>query len=117
MSSFIVNSTHIAEITKHFVSLPYVSKTFYNTHKKQEIKIKEEELKLKIADQKLREQAEQRLQNQDQRKENEEKSRVSNIKKNTELAFEDKAWIFIANFTVIGSIIGLFMFIKYRTEG
>tara|TARA_R110000803_G_scaffold127826_1_gene195213 strand:+ start:235 stop:696 length:462 start_codon:yes stop_codon:yes gene_type:complete len=41
MSSFIVNSKHIAEITKHFVSLPHVSKTFYNTHKKQEIKIKE----------------------------------------------------------------------------
>tara|TARA_B110000908_G_C9894866_1_gene288398 strand:- start:103 stop:576 length:474 start_codon:yes stop_codon:yes gene_type:complete len=54
---------------------------------------------------------------EEKKKENEEKSRVSNIKKNTELAFEDKAWIFIANFTVIGSIIGLFMFIKYRTEG
>lgn len=51
------------------------------------------------------------------KKEDAEKSRVSNIKKNTELEFEDKAWIFIANFTVIGSIIGLFMFIKYRAEG
>lgn len=51
------------------------------------------------------------------KKEDTEKSRVSNIKKNTELAFEDKAWIFIANFTVIGSIIGLFMLIKYRAEG
>lgn len=51
------------------------------------------------------------------KKEEAEKSRVSNIKKNIELAFEDKAWIFIANFTVIGSIIGLFMFIKYRAEG
>ena len=54
---------------------------------------------------------------EEKKKENSEKSRVSNIKKNTELAFEDKAWIFIANFTVIGSIIGLFMFIKYRAEG
>lgn len=51
------------------------------------------------------------------KKEDAEKSRVSNIKKNTELAFEDKAWIFIANFTIIGSIVGLFMFIKYRAEG
>jgi curved DNA-binding protein CbpA len=51
------------------------------------------------------------------KKEDAEKSRVSNIKKNTELAFEDKAWIFIANFIVIGSILGLFMFIKYRAEG
>lgn len=51
------------------------------------------------------------------KKEEAEKSRVSNIKKNTELAFEDKAWIFIANFTVIGSIIGLIMFVKYRAEG
>lgn len=54
---------------------------------------------------------------EEKRKEDAEKSRVSNIKKNTELAFEDKAWIFIANFTVTGSIIGLFMFIKYRAEG
>jgi len=51
------------------------------------------------------------------KKEEAEKSRVSNIKKNTELAFEDKAWIFLANFTIIGSIVGLFMFVKYRTEG
>lgn len=54
---------------------------------------------------------------EEKKKEDAEKSRVSNIKRNTELAFEDKAWIFVANFTVIGSIIGLFMFIKYRTEG
>jgi len=54
---------------------------------------------------------------QQKKKEESEKSRVSNIKKNTELAFEDKAWIFIANFTVIGSIIGLIMFVKYRAEG
>ena len=51
------------------------------------------------------------------KKEEAEKSRVSNIKKNTELAFEDKAWIFLANFTVIGLIVGLFMFVKYRAEG
>ena len=51
------------------------------------------------------------------KKEEAEKSRVSNIKKNTELAFEDKAWIFLANFTIIGSIVGLFMFVKYRAEG
>lgn len=50
-------------------------------------------------------------------KEDAEKRRVTNIKKNTELAFEDKAWIFLANFTIIGSIVGLFMFVKYRTEG
>lgn len=56
--------------------------------------------------------------NQEQKKkEDAEKSRVSNIKKNTELAFEDKAWIFLANFTVIGAIVGLFMFVKYRAEG
>lgn len=54
---------------------------------------------------------------QEQNKAEAEKRRVSNIKKNTELAFEDKAWIFIANFTVIGSIIGLLMFVKYRAEG
>lgn len=50
------------------------------------------------------------------KKEEAEKSRVSNIKRNTELALEDKAWIFLANFTFIGSIIGLFIFIKYRAE-
>lgn len=54
---------------------------------------------------------------EEKKKEDAEKRRVSNIKKNAELAFEDKAWIFVANFTVIGSIIGLFMFIKYRAEG
>lgn len=46
-----------------------------------------------------------------------EKRRATNVKKNVELAFEDKAWIFIANLTIIGSIMGLFMFIKYKTEG
>jgi curved DNA-binding protein CbpA len=51
------------------------------------------------------------------KKEDAEKSRVSNIKKNTELVFEDKAWIFLVNFTVIGSIVGLFMSVKYRVEG
>ncbi len=57
-------------------------------------------------------------QKQEQKKKEEaEKNRVSNIKKNLELAFEDKAWIFLANFTIIGSIVGLFMFVKYRAEG
>lgn len=51
------------------------------------------------------------------KKEEAEKNRVSNIKKNTELQFEDRAWIFLANLTIIGSIVGLFMFVKYRSEG
>tara|TARA_Y100000815_G_scaffold257754_1_gene266592 strand:+ start:211 stop:783 length:573 start_codon:yes stop_codon:yes gene_type:complete len=62
-------------------------------------------------------QKEEERKQKEKKKEEDEKRRVSNIKKNAELAFEDKAWIFVANFTVIGSIIGLFMFIKYRAEG
>ena len=62
-------------------------------------------------------QKEEERKQEEKKKEEAEKRRVSNIKKNAELAFEDKAWIFVANFTVIGSIIGLFMFIKYRAEG
>jgi len=39
MSSFIVNAEHIAEITKHYIDLPYVSKTFYNPTTKKQIKL------------------------------------------------------------------------------
>lgn len=46
-----------------------------------------------------------------------EKRRVSKIKKNAELAFEDKAWIFVANLMIIGSVIGLFAIVKYWMEG
>ena len=41
MSSFIVNPKHIAEITKHFVALPHVSKSFYNPTTRKQIKIKD----------------------------------------------------------------------------
>ncbi len=50
-------------------------------------------------------------------KEKAEKERVANIKKNTELAFEDKAWIFLGNWFIIPGAVGLWMFFKYRSEG
>jgi curved DNA-binding protein CbpA len=50
-------------------------------------------------------------------KERAEKERVSNIKKNTDLEFEDKAWIFLGNWFIIPGAVGLWMFIKYRNEG
>ena len=46
-----------------------------------------------------------------------EKERVANIKKNAELIFEDKAWIFLGNWFIIPGAVGLWMFIKYRSEG
>ncbi|MDN3706549.1 DnaJ domain-containing protein [Myroides ceti] len=50
-------------------------------------------------------------------KERVEKERVANIKKNAELQFEDKAWIFLGNWFIIPGAIGLCMFFKYRREG
>lgn len=50
-------------------------------------------------------------------KERAEKERVANIKKNAELQFEDKAWIFIGNWFIIPGAVGLWMFFKYRNEG
>jgi|SRR5690554_727342 len=50
-------------------------------------------------------------------KERTEKERVANIKKNAELAFEDKAWIFLGNWFIIPGAVGLWMFFKYRSEG
>lgn len=52
-----------------------------------------------------------------QNKERAEKERVANIKKNSELAFEDKAWIFLGNWFIIPGAVGLWMFFKYRSEG
>jgi len=49
-------------------------------------------------------------------KERAEKERVANIKRNSELPFEDKAWIFLGNWFLMG-ILGLVMFSKYRFEG
>ncbi|MEX2477946.1 MAG: DnaJ domain-containing protein [Gracilimonas sp.] len=54
--------------------------------------------------------------NERQKKEREEKERVAQIKRNAELPFEDKAWIFLGNWFLLG-IIGVWMFIKYRFEG
>ena len=50
-------------------------------------------------------------------KERAEKERVANIKKNAELQFEDKAWIFLGNWFIIPGAVGLWMFFKYRSEG
>src|SRR5690606_12701109 len=50
-------------------------------------------------------------------KEKAEKERVANIKKNAELQFEDKAWIFLGNWFIIPGAVGLWMFFKYRNEG
>jgi hypothetical protein len=50
-------------------------------------------------------------------KERTEKERVSNIKKNAELQFEDKAWIFLGNWFIIPGAVGLWMFFKFRNEG
>ena len=49
-------------------------------------------------------------------KERAEKERVANIKKNAELQFEDKAWIFLGNWFIIPGAVGLWMFFKYRNE-
>ena len=49
--------------------------------------------------------------------EDEEKLRVANVKKNTALSFEDKAWIFLGNWFIIPGAVGLWMFIKYRSGG
>ncbi len=46
-----------------------------------------------------------------------EKERVAKIKRTAQLQFEDKAWIFIGNWFVIPGLVGLWMFIKYRSEG
>lgn len=48
--------------------------------------------------------------------EKKEKERVANIKRNEELQFEDKAWIFVGNWMIPG-ILGIWMFIKYSSEG
>lgn len=45
-----------------------------------------------------------------------EKKRVREIKRNTELAFEDKAWIAIGSGFTVG-ILGVVMFFKYLSEG
>jgi hypothetical protein len=50
-------------------------------------------------------------------KEKAERERVANIKKNAELQFEDKAWIFLGNWFIIPGAVGLWMFFKYRNEG
>jgi curved DNA-binding protein CbpA len=50
-------------------------------------------------------------------KERAEKERIANIKKNAELEFEDKAWIFLGNLLFIPGLVGLWMFFKYRNEG
>lgn len=50
-------------------------------------------------------------------KEKAEKVRVANIKRNAELQFEDKAWIFLGNWFIIPGAVGLWMFFKYRNEG
>lgn len=49
-------------------------------------------------------------------KERAEKERVANIKRNAELPFEDKAWIFLGNWFFLG-ILGVIMFFKYRYDG
>jgi curved DNA-binding protein CbpA len=54
---------------------------------------------------------------EDKEGEKEKEKRDSYTKRNTELIFEDKAWMFIAGMTVFGSVLGLFMAIKYRHEG
>ena len=61
--------------------------------------------------------SEKREEQERKSKEKVERRRKSEIKKNVELAFEDKAWIFIVNLTILGSLIGLVMFIKYVIEG
>lgn len=61
-----------------------------------------------------------RKEKEEQEKRNKEKAeneRITNIKKNTELAFEDKAWIFLGNWFIIPGAVGLWMFFKYRNEG
>lgn len=45
-----------------------------------------------------------------------EKKRVREIKRNAELAFEDKAWIAIGSGVTVG-ILGVIMFFKYLAEG
>ena len=50
-------------------------------------------------------------------KERVEKERSINLKKNTKLPFEDKAWIFIGNWFIIPGAVGLWMFVKYRSQG
>jgi curved DNA-binding protein CbpA len=40
-----------------------------------------------------------------------------NHKKETELSFEDKAWIFVGNIFFIPGLIGLIMYLKYLNEG
>ena len=60
----------------------------------------------------------QKLEKREKReKERAEKERVANIKKNAELQFEDKAWIFLGNWFIIPGAVGLWMFFKYRNEG
>lgn len=49
-------------------------------------------------------------------KERAEKERIANIKRNAELPFEDKAWIFLGNWFFLG-VLGVIMFFKYRFEG
>lgn len=50
-------------------------------------------------------------------KEKKERERVMAVKKNTELSFEDKAWIFLGNFFILPGAVGLWMFVKYKVEG
>lgn len=49
-------------------------------------------------------------------KERAEKERIASIKRNAELPFEDKAWIFLGNWFFLG-VLGLIMFFKYRFDG
>lgn len=49
-------------------------------------------------------------------KEHTERQKIRQIKKTTELSFEDKAWIGIASGFTMG-IVGVIMFIKYLSEG
>lgn len=55
--------------------------------------------------------------NEQVKKEKAEKERIATIKKNAELQFEDKAWIFLGNWFIIPGAVGLWMFFKYRNEG
>lgn len=66
---------------------------------------------------KLRKETEEKEEKERKNKENLEQERIKKIKRNTELAFEDKAWIFIGNWFIIPGLVGLIMFIKYKTEG
>ena len=46
-----------------------------------------------------------------------ENEKFTEERKNAQLQFEDKAWIFVGNWFIIPGAVGLFMFAKYRSEG